>query len=87
MRALYIYILLFCLAFTAQAQDLNVRVSVLSPRIQSTNKRIFQTLQTAMRDFLNGRKWVSDPIASQERIECSFILNVTSWEGGRNFSG
>ena len=87
MRALYIYILLLCLAFTTQAQDLNARVSVLSPRIQSTNKRIFQTLQTAMRDFLNGRKWISDPIASQERIDCNFVLNITAWDGGSNFSG
>ncbi len=87
MRAVYIYILLFCLAFAAQSQDLNARVSVLSPRIQTTNKRIFQTLQTAMRDFLNGRKWISDPIAQQERIDCNFVLNITSWDGGSNFSG
>lgn len=87
MRAFCIYILLTCLAFSAQAQDLNARVTVLSPRIQTTNKRIFQTLQTAMRDFLNGRKWISDPITPQERIDCNFVLNVTAWDGGSNFSG
>jgi hypothetical protein len=40
-----------------------------------------------MKDFLNGRKWISDPILPQERIECSFILNIVSWDGGSSFSG
>src|SRR4051812_3913283 len=87
MRVVCIYILLFCLGLTATAQDINARVSVLSPKIQTTNKRIFQSLETAMRDFLNGRKWINDAILPQERIECNFILNITSWDNGSNFSG
>jgi hypothetical protein len=87
MRALYIYVLLICLGLTTQAQDLNARINVLSPKIQTTNKRVFQSLQTAMRDFLNGRKWITDPILPQERIDCTFVLNVTAWDGGSNFSG
>lgn len=73
--------------FRASAQDLNARVQVLSPKIQGSNKRIFQTLETAMKDFLNGRKWSADPILSQERIDCNFVLNITNWDGSSNFSG
>ena len=87
MRALTIYILLFCLSGIAAAQDLNARVQVVSPKIQSTNKHAFQTLETAMKDFLNGRKWSADPILPQERIDCNFVLNITSWDGSSNFSG
>jgi hypothetical protein len=79
--------LLFCVATIAPAQDLNARVQVVSPKIQSTNKRIFQTLETAMKDFFNGRKWTSDIIAPQERIDCNFVLNITAWDGSSNFSG
>ncbi|MEO8949639.1 MAG: DUF4835 family protein [Mucilaginibacter sp.] len=87
MKTLYIYMLLFCLSLAATAQDINARVTVLSPKIQTTNKRMFQSLETAMRDFLNGRKWITDPILAQERIDCNFVLNVTSWDNGSNFSG
>jgi hypothetical protein len=87
MRTLSIYILLICLSCTAYAQDLNARVSVLSPKIQTTNKRIFTELETAMKDFLNGRKWCADPVLPQERFDCSFVLNVTSWDGNSSFSG
>jgi len=87
MKAFSLYILLFFLCGVATAQDLNARVQVVSPKIQSTNKRIFQTLETAMKDFLNGRKWSTDAILPQERIECNFVLNVTAWDGSSNFTG
>ncbi len=87
MKALSVYILLFCLCSTASAQDLNARVQVVSPRIQSTNKHAFQTLETAMKDFLNGRKWSADEILPQERIDCNFVLNITNWDGSSTFSG
>jgi len=87
MKTLSLCILLFCLNGIAVAQDLNARVQVVSPKIQSTNKRILQSLETAMKDFLNGRKWSADAILPQERIDCNFILNITSWDGSSNFSG
>jgi hypothetical protein len=87
MKRLSIHILLLCLSYTAYAQDLNARVSVLTPKIQTTNKRIFTELETAMKDFLNGRKWCADQILPQERFDCSFVLNITSWDGNSSFSG
>ncbi|WP_184550057.1 DUF4835 family protein [Mucilaginibacter sp. FT3.2] len=86
MRTIILYTLLIFLGFSAAAQDLNARVSVVSPKIQVSNKRIFQTLETAMKDFLNGRKWSADAILPQERIDCNFVLNVTNWDGGNTFS-
>src|SRR4051812_45830034 len=87
MKIFSLYILLACLSLNAFSQDLNARIQVVSPKIQSTNKRIFQSLETAMKDFLNGRKWAADPILPQERIECNFILNVTNWDGSSQFNG
>jgi len=87
MKTVCLYILLFLISGIAAAQDLNARVQVVSPKVQTTNKRIFQALETAMKDFLNGRKWCADPILPQERIDCNFILNITNWDGSSNFSG
>lgn len=87
MKKLSIYILFFCLSCTAYGQDLNARVSVLAPKIQASNKRIFTELETAMKDFLNGRKWCADAISPEERFDCSFVLNITSWDGNSSFSG
>jgi hypothetical protein len=87
MKKISLYILFICLSCTAFGQDLNARVSVLTPKIQTTNKRIFTELETAMKQFLNGHKWCTDAIASQERFDCSFVFNVTSWDGNSDFVG
>jgi hypothetical protein len=61
------------------AQELQTRVSVSGARMPSSvDKRTFQNLQAALNDFLNNRKWTNDTYQPQERIECSFLLNLTS---------
>jgi hypothetical protein len=69
----------------ACAQDFNARVQVLSPKIQATNKRAFTVLETAIKDFINGRKWSNDLISAEERIDCSLIINITEWDGSSNY--
>lgn len=86
MKKLAVYIILICFSTGISAQDLNARVQVLSPKIQTSNKRVFQSLETAMKDFLNGHKWSADQIMPQERIDCTFTFNITSWDGSNNFS-
>lgn len=62
-----------------QGQELRARVSVLSNRVgNSVNKKVFQTLQTALNDFINNRKWTSDNFKTNEKIDCGFLLNVES---------
>jgi hypothetical protein len=87
MKKALIFTLLLFACCLVKAQDLNARVKVVAPKIQLTNKRILQTLETAMKDFLNGRKWSADAIAPNERINCNFVFNVTNWDGGNSFSG
>lgn len=86
MKSVWLYMAICFFALKASAQDLNARVTVLSPKTQTTNKRVFQSLETAMKDFLNGRKWLVDPVLAHERIECSFVVNVTTWDGSSNFN-
>ncbi len=83
--ALCLFILI-SLASLANAQDLNARVQVLSPKIQSANKRVFTVLENAMKDFLNNRKWSSDQFLPQERIECTFVMNINTWDGSSAYS-
>jgi hypothetical protein len=85
MKKLALCIVVLLVTLAAKAQDLNARVQVLTPKIQTSNKRVFQSLETAMKDFLNGRKWAADQIMPQERINCSFTFNITNWDGSSGF--
>lgn len=60
-----------------QAQELNCMVMVLSPNATESDKSIYQTLQTSIRDFVNNRKWTNDQFLNQERIECSMTITIS----------
>ncbi|MBK7762963.1 MAG: DUF4835 family protein [Bacteroidetes bacterium] len=68
------------------AQELNCKVLVMTDQIQGVEPKVFKTLQQAMGDFVNTRKWGSDNFETKERIECVFtlILNkqIDGIEGG-----
>src|SRR5688500_3351944 len=61
----------------SEAQELRARVSVVSNRVgTNVDKKTFLTLQTALNNFINNRKWTTDNFASVEKIDCSFLLNL-----------
>lgn len=77
---MYKIITFACLVLLLQhshAQELRARVSIISNRIGSTvDKKTFVTLQTALNDFINNRKWTNDNFQPVEKIDCSFLLNL-----------
>ncbi|MBC7912522.1 MAG: DUF4835 family protein [Pyrinomonadaceae bacterium] len=84
-KQLILFITLILFSPRMFGQDLNARVQILSPQVQSTNKRVLDVLATSIRDFLNTRKWSVDNFQTQERIDCNFVINITEWDGGSNF--
>jgi hypothetical protein len=78
MRKLF-FIAMFSLAFfrPVVAQELQARISIVSNRISSqVDKKIFQTLQGVLSNFLNNRKWTNDNFQANEKIQCSFLLTL-----------
>jgi hypothetical protein len=73
-------LLLILIALTSvvdYAQELQCKVTVNASRVPSTvDKKIFQTLQTQLTNFINNRKWTGDAFQAQEKIECQFLLNI-----------
>lgn len=79
MHKLTYFICLLMFASVARAQELNSRVTVVTTRVaNNVNKNAFQTLQTALNNFLNNRKWTPDTYAANEKIDCNFLLNLES---------
>jgi hypothetical protein len=77
-RKLLLMIFMAC-AFSSQAQEMQAKVIVLSQQIgTSVSKSVFTTLQTELNNFVNHRKWTGDVFQPQERIQCTFLLNLQS---------
>lgn len=62
---------------TASAQELNCTVTVLSPNATESDRTVYQTLQTSIREFVNSRKWTNDQFLNQERIECAMTITIS----------
>ena len=60
-----------------RSQELQARITVLSDKISSqVDKKVFQTLQSSLNNFINNRKWTSDNFLTGEKINCSFLINL-----------
>jgi len=79
MRRLVYMSFLVLLFHHATSQELNAKVNVVYAQISSNvDKRVFQNLQTSLQNFINKRKWTNDNFESNEKIDCSFLLNLQS---------
>lgn len=73
--------------FLSSAQELNCNVQVVTQQIQGTNKKIFQTLQAAIYEFVNTRTWTNNVYSYSERIECNILINLTDQISSDEFRG
>ena len=61
------------------AQELNAQVIVNSDLVNQTNQQIFKTLEQSLNEFINTQVWTNQELLSQEKITCSFVLNLSNY--------
>jgi hypothetical protein len=71
----------FFLNTSLRAQELRCNIQLTSQQVQGTNRQVFQTLQSAINEFINGRAWSNYRFTSNERIECSMLFNIQDYSG------
>jgi hypothetical protein len=77
MKKFILVFILSALAARGFSQELQVRLSVISNKVGTqVDKKVFQTLQSALYTFLNNRKWTSDTYLPQEKIQCNFLISI-----------
>lgn len=69
------------------AQELNANVQVQAPQVANVDKRIFETMSTSIREFVNNTKWTSDQYKTQEKIECTILITINKAISISEFEG
>jgi hypothetical protein len=84
-----ILLLLLCLFIPefAYQQELRCNVQINSQKIQGTNRQLFQTLQTAIYEFMNNTPWTNHIYGQDERIECNVMITINDQIGSDEFRG
>lgn len=77
--------LLFCLAFlfmpfAAQAQELNPTLAINTSKIQGTDKDVFSSLESAIKQLLTNQTWTDYHFTEKERIQCNFNLVINKYD-------
>jgi len=75
--------LLFSISGVMYGQELNATLTINSDKIQGTDKQIFNTLQRALTEFINNKKWTTATFSQNERVDCSFTIVVNTLENNR----
>ena len=70
-------LIVLLLPWSIHAQELLATVQVLSPNVQNTNKQVFVNMEQAIREFINNNAWTQERYEQQERLQCTFIFNIT----------
>lgn len=69
------------------AQELNCQISVISPQIANVEGSIFESLEDAIQEFMNGRRWTNDDFRLEERIECTMQITISEAPSATSFKG
>lgn len=71
------FIVLFCISSNIVAQEFNFNVKLNSEKAQTVDPKVFESLELALRDFLNNQKWTVDEYEPEERINCNLLLTIS----------
>ena len=86
-KPLALLLLLLLHLSSAQAQEFNCKVQVIAPQIQSTPKRIWQSMETAITQMMNTRRFTNLNYTQQERIDVNFLLTISEQPSADRFKG
>ncbi len=83
MKKKVLYFLLLFTPLLSWGQELNCRVEINSTQVQGTNTSVFETLEEAITEYVNNRKWSTAQLSPVERIECSMLFTVKEYADNR----
>ena len=76
MRRILLFFI-FLSSVTISSQELNCQVTVNFDQVSGSNRQVFTTLETAISEFVNQKKWTDKTVKSQERINCAINIIIT----------
>jgi len=85
-RRLVLYSILLLPAFVT-GQEFNCQIQVNAPQIEGSEKKVFQTMQQSLYEFVNNKKWTNYVFRPEERIECSMMVTITERISSDQFRG
>ena len=81
MKTLFNFFVFFLSLSGLQAQQVEAQFVVNADLVNQTNQQIFETLEQSVNEFINTKDWTGEEINPEERVKCTFVLNLTAFNG------
>jgi len=84
------HLLLFSLVLlppVLRAQEFNCQASVIAPQISNLQPRVLQSLETAIKEFYQSRRFTNLNFAPAERIDINLLLTISNMPTQDRFEG
>ena len=78
MKYWFLLFLGLSLSFSAIAQELEVNVTINTPKLQTADPKVFETLERTMEEYLNNQKWTDEEFEQDERIKMDIVMTISS---------
>lgn len=65
------------LSMNLVAQELDVNVTINTPKLQTADESVFEDLERVIQEFLNNQKWTNDVYEEEERIKAEIVMTIS----------
>jgi hypothetical protein len=69
------------------SQELYCTVQINTQQVTGTDKKVFETMEKAIFEFMNNRKWTNYNYEIEERIECTILITISQRISSDVFKG
>ena len=87
MTKFILLLITMCFAYFINAQELICNVRVNANQIQTSDRKVFQTMQTEIYEFINNKNWTATNIKDEEKIECTIMINISKKISNDEYEG
>ena len=83
-RRLAFLLSLLLMVASAEAQELQAKVTINRQQVQRTDASVFENLQQTLEQFMNERQWTALQFQENERIVVNFNITVSKYDASQN---
>ncbi len=88
MRKIVLFIVLIGLTKTnLSAQEILCNVRVNASQVQTSDRKVFNTMQKTIYEFINNTKWTNTNIKNEERIDCTILISINKKTSTDEYEG
>lgn len=75
------------LSLNVAAQELNCIININDAEVGISNRKIFETMQNDIFEYMNNTKWTDSNYQRHQKIDCSITINILEVVSANSFRG